>query len=163
MAVFIGIDLGLDGAIARLEHRGVVDIEDMPTFGHAGKGMVRRSVAPVELLATLRRMVQPGEKATAIVEEVHTFPGKVNSPQSNGSLMETKGCVRAVLALAGIEALWVDPQAWKSLYGLGSSKEASLSIARSLYPDMQHLLTRQRDHNRAEALLLAHWGMRKLA
>lgn len=161
--IILGIDLGLDGAIARLEHRGVVDIADMPTFAHSGKGMVKRSVAPVELLATLRRMVTPGEKASAIVEEVHTFPGRVNSPQSNGSLMETKGCVRAVLALAGIEAVWVDPQAWKALYGLGSSKDASLSIARSLYPDVQHLLKLQKHHNRAEALLLAHWGMRKLA
>ena len=114
-------------------------------------------------MAVIRRLVQPGEKAIAVVEEVHTFPGKVNSPQSNGSLMETKGCVRAVLALAGIQAAWVDPQAWKGLYGLGSSKDASLGIARTLYPDQQHRLTRKLDHNRAEALLLAHYGLRKLA
>lgn len=163
MTVFIGIDLGLDGALARIEHRGRVDIEDIPTFALPGKGLVKRAVAPVELMAALRRMVQPGEKAIAVVEEVHTFPGKVNSPQSNGSLMETKGCVRAVLAMAGIETMWVDPQAWKALYGLGSSKDASLGIARTLYPDMGHMLKRKADHNRAESLLLAHYGLRKLA
>lgn len=161
--IHLGIDLGLDGAIARVEHLGNTAIEDIPTFALRSKGMVKRAIAPVELMAVLRRLVQPGEKAIAIVEEVHTFPGRVNSPQSGGSLMETKGCVRAVLALAGIETHWVDPQAWKTLYGLNSSKDASLGIARTLYPELEPLLKRAKDHNRAEALLLAHWGLRKLA
>jgi hypothetical protein len=161
--IHLGIDLGLDGAIARVEHRGTTAIEDIPTFALRSKGMVKRAIAPVELMAVLRRLVEPGEKAIAIVEEVHTFPSGKNSPQSGGSLMETKGCVRAVLALAGIEAHWVDPQTWKALYGLNASKDASLEIARTLYPEVQQLLTRKRDHNRAESLLLAHWGLRKLA
>lgn len=161
--VIIGIDLGLDGAVARVTPRGTSAIEDIPTFALKSRGMVKRAIAPVELMAVLRKLVQPGEKALAVVEEVHTFPSKKNAPQAGGSLMETKGCVRAVLALAGIEAHWVDPQAWKALYGLNSSKDASLGIARTLYPDLQHLLTRKLDHNRAEALLLAHWGLRKLA
>lgn len=161
--VIIGIDLGLDGAVARVSPRGASAIEDIPTFSLKSRGMVKRAIAPVELMAVLRKLVQHGEKALAVVEEVHTFPNSKNSPQSGGSLMETKGCVRAVLALAGIEAHWVDPQAWKALYGLGSSKTASLEIARTLYPDLQHQLTRVKDHNRGEALLLAHWGLRKLA
>lgn len=161
--ILIGIDLGLDGAIAAITPNGRCEIEDIPTFTLPSKGMVKRAIAPVEFMGVIRRLVPPGEKATAVVEEVHTFPGKLNSPQSNGSLMETKGCVRAVLALAGIETIWVDPQAWKGLYGLGSSKDASLAIARSLYPDVQHMLTRKRDHNRGESVLLAHYGIRKFA
>lgn len=161
--LILGIDLGLDGAVAAITPNGRCEIEDIPTFALPSRGMVKRAISPVELMAVIRRLVQPGEKALAIVEEVHTFPGKVNSPQSNGSLMETKGCVRAVLALAGIEAHWVDPQAWKGLYGLGSSKDASLAIARSLYPDVQYLLTRKKDHNRGESVLLAHYGVRKFA
>lgn len=163
MIVILGIDLGLDGAIARVVPNGTTEITDMPTFTLPGKGMVKRAIAPVELMAAVRRLVAPGEKALAIVEQVHTFPGRVNSPQSGGSLMETKGCVRAVLALAGIEVHWVDPQTWKSMYGLGSSKDASLGIARTLYPEMEPMLKRAKDHNRGEALLLAHWGLRKLA
>ncbi len=161
--LILGIDLGLDGAVAAITPNGRCQIEDIPTFTLQSRGMVKRAVAPVELMSVIRRLVQPGEKAIAIVEEVHTFPGKVNSPQANGSLMETKGCVRAVLALAGIDTMWVDPQAWKSLYGLGSSKDASLGIARSLYPDLQPMLSRKRDHNRGESVLLAHYGLRKFA
>lgn len=160
--ILLGVDLGLDGAIARVESRGASAIEDIPTFALRSKGMVKRAIAPVELMAVLRGLVPAGEKALAVVEEVHTFPSNKNAPQAGGSLMETKGCVRAVLALAGIEAHWVDPQAWKALYGLNASKEASLGIARTLYPELQHRLTRKLDHNRAEALLLAHWGLRKL-
>lgn len=161
--MILGIDLGLDGALARITPNGSSDLLDIPTFSLPGKGMVRRAVAPVELMASVRRLVPVGEKALAICEEVHTFPGRVNSPQSGGSLMETKGCVRAVLALAGIDVHWVSPQAWKALYGLGSSKDASLAIARTLYPELADMLSRARDHNRAEAVLLAHYGVRKLA
>ncbi len=161
--IVLGIDLGLDGALARVVPNGSADIVDMPTFTLPGKGMVKRAIAPVELMAAIRRLVPIGEKALAVVEQVHTFPGRVNSPQAGGSLMETKGCVRAVLALAGVDVHWVDPQAWKAMYGLGSSKDASLEIARTLYPTTAPVLARKSDHNRAEALLLAHWGVRKLA
>ena len=34
---------------------------------------------------------------------------------------------------------------------------------RTLYPGAQTRLARQKDHNRAEALLLAHYGLRRLA
>ena len=66
---------------------------------------------------------------------------------------------------------WTDAQ--KRAYIIADNKLAlnagwdndllALEKARTLYPGAQTRLARQKDHNRAEALLLAHYGLRKLA
>ena len=51
----------------------------------------------------------------------------------------------------------VSPRVWKKKLGLSSDKEESRELAIKLYPSMQDQLKRKKDHNRAEALLLAHY------
>ena len=51
----------------------------------------------------------------------------------------------------------VRPQEWKAHYGLGSDKNDSLELARRYYPDVDlHL---KKHHGRAEALLIARYGL----
>ena len=65
----------------------------------------------------------------------------------------------------------VEPRAWQRFVGLaGKGKEsrergalpAAVLTARELYPAAAHDLQRVKDHNRAEALLIAHYGARTL-
>ena len=58
---------------------------------------------------------------------------------------------------------YVAPQRWKKAFALGSDKAMALETARRLYPGAAAELKRQKDHNRAEAVLLAHWGRGELA
>ena len=66
---------------------------------------------------------------------------------------------------AGITYIIVTPQVWKSRLGLiKKSKADSLAKARVLFPSMEEYLKRQKDHDRAEALLLMSyvknlWGL----
>lgn len=54
----------------------------------------------------------------------------------------------------------VSPLKWKRALGLiGQDKEASRAKALKLYPSLADQLKRKKDHNRAEAVLLAHWGL----
>lgn len=58
--------------------------------------------------------------------------------------------------------LTVQPSVWKSAMGLSKDKKKSLLLARSLFPLASDLLQRSKDHDRAEALLLAeyaHWHL----
>ena len=66
----------------------------------------------------------------------------------------------------------VRAQAWQKHYGLEGKKRekrapgempAAILKARELYPDAAPLLQRVRDHNRAEALLLAHYAVETMA
>jgi hypothetical protein len=55
----------------------------------------------------------------------------------------------------------VQPRVWKAHYGLKSDKAASLTTARALYPSAP--LNLAKHHNRAEAVLLAHYGRTVIA
>jgi crossover junction endodeoxyribonuclease RuvC len=53
----------------------------------------------------------------------------------------------------------VRPAKWKKALKLDREAETSLCLARELYPDSQSFLKRKKDHNRAEAILLAHYWL----
>ena len=164
MTVVLGIDIGVTGAISAVDSYGSAQIADIPTLGIAGKRMVRRRIDARGLLALVRHFVPPGQQAMAIIEDIHTMPGAGNSPQSQGSLMHSLGVVQTVLEIARLEITSVSPQAWKRHFGLiGKEKRDALGVARTLYPLQGHMLKRVKDHNRADSLLLAHWGIGELA
>ena len=158
--IVLGIDIGVTGAIAAIDSRGTCVIVDLPTFEIPGKRMVRRRLNGRGLLDIVRGLVPAGEPALAIIEDVHTMPGARNSPQSQGSLMHSRGVVETVIEIARIEMHAVSPQKWKRTLGLiGQEKSGGLILARKMYPTAIDVLKRVKDHNRAEALLIAHYGM----
>ena len=71
------------------------------------------------------------------------------------------GVLIGVLAALKFPVVEVAPATWKRATGLtGKDKEASRALARSLWPDCE-LLSRKGDHGRAEALLIARYGIQK--
>jgi crossover junction endodeoxyribonuclease RuvC len=67
------------------------------------------------------------------------------------------GAWRAICSLVTPDFEIVSPRKWKNALGLTSDKEASRKLAIKLYPNLHDRLTRKKDHNRAEAVLLAHY------
>ena len=68
------------------------------------------------------------------------------------------GLFLGILATLRLPYTAVRPAVWKRSMGLGKGKEASRLRAQQLYPGAD--LRRKRDHGRAEALLLAAYGLR---
>ena len=154
--VAIGIDPGLTGALAFIPHEQPDSpwVLDMPVIEH-GKGFVKRAVDLPTLAESLRHLSILGEPY-AIMERVTAFPGQgVGSMFSLG--MSFWG-VAGVLAALGVPLQLVEPKAWKASYGLDKDKAKSLALARRLFPAVD--LSRKKDHNRAEALLIAKWGFK---
>lgn len=154
----VGIDPGLSGAIAILPCVRPPEpiVHDMPVFGYSPGGFVKTAVD----LAALRALLAPygviGD-VRAVLERVSAFPGQgVGSMFSLG--MSFWG-VAGVLAGLRIPMTLVEPKAWKGHYGLDKDKQRSIELARKMFPNIQ--LTRKKDHNRAEALLIARYGMEK--
>ena len=70
---------------------------------------------------------------------------------------------KGILIGAGLTVRTVKPQKWKWALGLArrgasSDKNKSRSMARTLFPTAKDMLKRQKDHGRAEALLIAAHG-----
>jgi hypothetical protein len=163
MTVFIGVDPGLTGAISFVTERTCV-VEDLPTMPLPGNGLVTRKIDGRALVSIIRANVPPGEVVQVFCEQVGTMGGKDNAVQTQGSLMRTLGAIEAVLECMRMAPEMVSPQRWKGFYGLGSKKGESLDRARSLYPSLASISLRlAKHHNRAESVLIAHWGLRNKA
>lgn len=157
--IFIGIDVGLTGAVAAInEHAELVGVHDLVT-AVAGR---TQWIDSGHLLTTLSDLRQ-GKAARVYVEQTHAMPGMgVLSVSSKGL---TLGSVLATVGMAGLPLELVPPAVWKRSLGLlmpkasdRERKAASLSLARQRFPSAP--LDRARDHNRAEALLIAEYARR---
>ena len=169
--IVVGIDPGLTGALAFI-HDGRAVIEDIPTLDLPGNGLVSRRVDGRKL-AELVRHHCPADRAVIVVcEAVATMGGQNNAVQTQGSLMRSLGAIEAVFDVLRWPCLMVRAQEWQKLYGMVGKKAekrargelpAAIVKACALYPNAAHQLRRVRDHNRAEALLIAHYGLEAMA
>ena len=163
--IVVGIDIGLTGAVAFTDSRGTAAVQDLPTVPDGTK----RRLCGRGLLLAIRQFVPVGEDAVIVFEDVRARPSgngnaHGNSMHSQGSLMRSRGIVESVTDITRLKVRVVQPQAWKRHFGLlGQPKGASAEKARALFPLRAADLKRVKDHNRAEALLLARWGMDTLA
>jgi len=162
MSLTIGIDVGLTGALATLDEQGDARfIADLPI---ASSGSVKW-IDGGELLRLLFAARHGDQPARVIVEQVGPMP-KLGIVAANSKGL-TLGSVLAILQVAQLPFELVSPVRWKRALGLimpqasdNEKKAASLQKARQLFPKAD--LDRVKDHNRGEALLLAHYAQRFL-
>lgn len=142
--IFAAIDPGSVHAAIAVFHDGTpVFVDDLRTVN----GMLD-STAFAYALNDMRveRMV---------VENVHAMPKQGVSSTFKfgmgvGIIHGVAGALRLPLAL-------VTPGVWKKHHGLGSHKEASRALAIRKWPDHNRHLSRKKDADRAEALLIGDW------
>ena len=148
----LGIDPGLTGALALIETSlDMLIVRDMPV-AMAGKGR-GHEVVPTWLADAVRAL----NPDVAILERVHSMPGQgVHSVFSFG---DSVGTVRGVLGALGVPVHRPSPGAWKRALRLDQDKHAARAMAASLFPREAAYFTRVKDHDRAEAALLAWYGL----
>ncbi|MDJ1174876.1 hypothetical protein [Roseofilum capinflatum] len=150
----LGVDPGKAGALVILDLNGnFVDLQDFPVDAtsefasqpHSGK--INTFLDPIR------------DKSIAFIEKVGAMPGDGRS--TLWSFAENYGYWIGTLHANGIPCFGVRPQIWKSNYGLlKTDKKASIAKAKEIFPDHWQLLKRQKDHGRAEAMLIAYYGIR---
>jgi crossover junction endodeoxyribonuclease RuvC len=156
MSFIIGVDPGASGAIAILEDNGqLVQVFDMPSVELQVGGKAKRRVAPEMLASELRLYNVQG--TVAVVEQVSAMPGQgVSSMFAFG---QAYGLVLGVLAGLWIPTSTVTPSAWKKALKLNTGKDAARAKAAQLWPAQASEFKRVKDDGRAEAALIAHWGL----
>lgn len=175
--IVAGFDPGLTGAVAFIGPAGA-SVHDLPTLAlpaaaRAGKSFVPRRIDGRALALLVRQHAPLGEQLRAYCERVQAMRGGSGNSaiQAEGSLMRTLGAIEAVCDVLCASPELVLPQAWQAFYGLvGKGVElrergalpAATRKALELYPYLEADLSRVKDHNRAEAVLIAHYAARKL-
>lgn len=166
--LLIGVDPGLTGAMACIcTRRGLLDVADLPTQSNGtATGSMKRWLDVLGVAELLGGWSQRYEFAAESVHAAIERPIAMPSlpAQTIASQFDTYGVLRALLAgvvMLGGSVEHVAPNVWKKALGLGSEKDASRALCQRLYP--QAPITRVKDHNRAEAILIGHWLLQEIA
>ena len=144
--IFIGVDPGaISGAYGAIDHnREFIACGDIPS--------IDGRVGAIDLYRLLKDCVGTFDTAFIAVENVHGMPKQ--GIASTSKFMRAAGSIEAVVELTRYPFMLVTPQRWKKHHALiGTDKKASLDKARLLFPTAS--LKRQKDHGRADALLIA--------
>jgi crossover junction endodeoxyribonuclease RuvC len=147
--MILGIDPGLDGGIAIIDGSHIELLETIPT--EKKTGFIKRQVDAQKLSNILR--VYPD--LVCYLEGVASRPGQ--GVASVFSFGDTYGAIRGVLGALNIPVYTVSPSKWKKALEV-SSKEDSLKASKDLFPLVSF---KKKDHNIAEALLIAYYGQKE--
>ena len=163
--VVIGIDPGIDGAMAVVDTNGefATGFLDMPTVTRVVSKKKRRSIEPKQLYIEVERLVRgagkAGYKIQFVMEQLNSG-GK--GAMANWSLGYSCGMIRGIIGAVDHTPVFVTPTMWKRHHGLLmpntsdiDKKRAALGKARELYGTES--LSLAKHHNRADAVLMARW------
>ena len=152
--IFIGIDPGLDGAIAFFDTgRGHLSVVDMPVVEVLRGGKKKREVS-AQMLAQIIRLAE--RPCTAVSERVNAMPGQgVTSVFSFG---RSSGIVEGVLAALAIPTHIITPQMWQKAASVRGGKDGARQRATELFPAYAGLFARKKDDGRADAACMAWYA-----
>jgi len=153
MSLTIGVDPGLNGALALLDSYGeLIELDDMPRIGKA---------VSVGLLADIfdthdtNNGILASEPVICVIEDVHSSPQMgVTSAFSFG---RSKGVVEGVAAGCNMRLVYVTPGKWKRDMRLGKDKGEARAAAIDRWPKWSDSFKRAKDDGRAEAALIGLW------
>jgi crossover junction endodeoxyribonuclease RuvC len=144
--------------VAILEPDGkLVQVFDMPVVKVVSDGKAKRRVS-AEMLASELRLYNV-HTTIAVVEQVGAMPGQgVTSMFAFG---QSFGMVLGVLAGLAIPTTTVSPATWKKALKLNAGKDGARAKAAQLWPSHASEFKRVKDDGRAEAALIAYWGINR--
>ena len=156
----LAVDPGLSGALCFMNEGRILELLDAPTLPDGSNRML-------DVMAICRR-IDKYKPTHAIIENVQpmpSIPGLNGVRRGMGAASSFRfgfavGQARALVSCYGMELRLVHPQSWKSWAGLkGPDKELSRIKALELFPAAAPFLPLKKHHGRAEALLLALYGL----
>ena len=150
----LGIDVGLNGAIALVQDSDLIGVVDMPTVTLDRNGKAKRQVSVPELVDIIKQF----DPTEAFSERVFAMSGQ--GVTSVFSLARSLGVVEGSLTALRIKTTLMTPQTWIKAMGVVGGKDGSRARAMELFPEHLALFKRVKDDGRSDASLIALWGYR---
>ena len=153
MRIF-GIDPGLAGAIAILDGNKIVDFTDLPTMSDGKKN--KRQLNSAHLSQYIQKNILDINRTVVVVEQVNAMPGQGVTSMFNFG--QTFGAIKGISATLKLPIFFVRPSKWKKHFELiNSSKDASRTKAIEMYPLFADQLSKKKDVNKSDAILIARF------
>ena len=154
--LIIGIDPGISGAICFFLNGEVIDIIDMPSMADGKKN--KRQINSQQVFNEISERIKNFSKKEIIVviEQVSAMPGQGVTSMFNFG--QTFGALKGICAALELPIFLVRPSKWKKHFELiNSSKDASRTKAIEMYPKLSNQLSKKKDVNKSDAILIARF------
>jgi len=150
----IGIDPGLSGGLAVLKNNKIEELYDMPVMPEGKKN--KRQLNNAQLVKILNDNINSEEETAIVVEQVNAMPGQGVTSMFNFG--QTFGAIKGICAALALPIFFVRPAKWKKHFELiNSSKDASRTKAIEMYPTISYRLSKKKDVNKSDAILIARF------
>jgi crossover junction endodeoxyribonuclease RuvC len=152
--LIIGIDPGLSGSICFLENGKIADVIEMPvmTEGKKNKRQVNGSQTYNEILKRINKT--ENQDVRVIIEQVSAMPGQGVTSMFNFG--QSFGILKGICSAMQLPMYFVRPAKWKKYFNLiNSEKDASRTRAIEIFPYFSSQLSKKKDSNKADAILIA--------
>ena len=152
--LIIGIDPGISGSICFFQDGKIVDVVEMPTMteGKKNKKQVNGSQIVNEILEKIKELDK--REIKVVIEQVSAMPGQGVTSMFNFG--QSFGILKGICSSMQLPMYFVRPAKWKKYFNLiNSEKDASRTRAIEVFPYFSSQLSRKKDSNKADAILIA--------
>ena len=152
--LIIGIDPGISGSICFFQDGKIVDVIEMPTMteGKKNKKQVNGSQIFNEISEKIKKLDK--KEVKVIIEQVSAMPGQGVTSMFNFG--QSFGILKGICSAMQLPMYFVRPAKWKKYFNLiNSEKDASRTRAIEIFPYFSSQLSRKKDSNKADAILIS--------
>ena len=152
--LIIGIDPGITGSICFFQDGKIIDVIEMPNMpeGKKNKKQVNGAQIYYEISSRIKDIKK--EDIKVIIEQVSAMPGQGVTSMFNFG--QSFGILKGICSAMQLPMYFVRPTKWKKYFNLiNSEKDASRTKAIEIFPYFSAELSRKKDSNKADAILIA--------
>ena len=150
----IGIDPGITGSICFFEDGKVLEVLDMPNMAEGKKN--KRQVNGAQIYNEIFNRIKNYNKKNikVIIENVSAMPGQGVTSMFNFG--QSFGVLKGICSAMQLSMHFVRPAKWKKYFNLiNTEKDASRTRVIEIFPYISQQLSRKKDSNKADAILIA--------
>ena len=150
----IGIDPGISGSICFFHEGKIIEVVEMPTMAEGKKN--KKQVNGSQIFNEISERIKKFDKKDikVIIEQVSAMPGQGVTSMFNFG--QSFGILKGICSAMQLSMYFVRPAKWKKYFNLiNSEKDASRTKAIEIFPYFSGQLSRKKDSNKADAILIA--------
>ena len=152
--LIIGIDPGITGSICFFEDGKIIDVVEMPNMAEGKKNKKQVNGAQIYYEISLRIKHLKKEEIKVVIEQVSAMPGQGVTSMFNFG--QSFGILKGICSAMQLPMYFVRPTKWKKYFNLiNSEKDASRTKAIEIFPYFSSELSKKKDSNKADAILIA--------
>ena len=152
--LIIGIDPGVSGSICFFKDGKILDVIEMPIMNEGKKNKKQVNGAQIYNEITKRIDNTSSTGTRAVIEHVTAMPGQGVTSMFNFG--QSFGILKGVCSAMRLPMFFVRPAKWKKYFNLiNSEKDASRTRAIEIFPNFSSQLSKKKDSNKADAILIA--------